>query len=262
MSDETPVTAFQVDKLRVEIYANRQAMGRAAAARASQVLQQALAAQTYAAAIFAAAPSQNELLENLAKAKVDWPRVTAFHLDEYIGLDADAPQSFRRFLYEALWGYVPSGKIETIQGEAPDPVQECQRYAHLLQTNPLDLACIGIGENGHIAFNEPHLADFNDPQAVKIVDLDNTSRQQQVNDACFARLEEVPTQAITVTIPPIVAAKAVVCVVPGAKKAQAVYHTLYGPVQPECPASVLRQHPNATLFLDRDSANLLKRQES
>ncbi len=253
-----PLATYQVEYLRVEVYADRASMGQAAAQAAGLALRQALEEHAQAQAIFAAAPSQNELLDNLVRSgQVDWTRVRSFHLDEYIGLPASAPQSFRNFLTSHLWGQVDAGPVEMINGDAPDAVDECRRYGDLLKNTILDLACIGIGENGHIAFNDPHVADFQDPYNTKIVDLDEASRRQQVNDGCFARLEEVPAQAITVTIPPIMAARQIVCVVPGIKKAEAVRAALTGPVDLACPASILRRNPRSTLYLDRAAASLL-----
>ncbi len=253
-----PLEKFRVGQLEVEIYASRQASGTAAAFQAGNFLKQTLEKQAEAAGIFAAAPSQNELLENLVKFPgIAWEKIRAFHLDEYLGLAETAPQAFRQFLHQHLWRLVNFGKVEKINGETSSPEAEASRYAALLKAVSLDLACIGIGENGHIAFNEPHLADFQDPFLVKLVDLDLTSRQQQVNDGCFSSLEEVPTRAVTVTIPPIMSARRLICVVPGLKKAEAVRAALYGPIQPDCPASILRRHPNATLFLDKDSASRL-----
>lgn len=253
-----PEKTLLVDKLQVEIFADRAALGRAAAARAAFNLNRALAENGTARAIFAAAPSQNELLENLAQLdSIDWGNVTAFHLDEYLGLAGDAPQSFQTYLKEHLFNLVNPGQVNYLQGATTDPTGECVRYGRLLAAAALDLACIGIGENGHLAFNDPPLADFNDLQKVRIVGLDETSRAQQVHDGCFPRLDAVPRQALTVTIPAIMAAKTIVCVVPGPTKAKAIFESLNGPVTPLCPASILRQHPSARLMLDRDSAALL-----
>lgn len=258
MSEHKPEKTITVGKLRVEIFANRNALGQAAAAYASGCLKAVIARQGYASAIFAAAPSQNELLANLAlDSLIDWKKITAFHLDEYLGLAGDAPQSFQTYLKEHLFDQVQPGQVHYLQGATTDPQGEAQRYARLLENSPLDLACIGIGENGHIAFNDPPLARFDDPQKVRVVDLDEASRVQQVHDGCFPDLESVPRQALTVTIPAIMSAKTIVCVVPGPTKARAVFNSLNGPVTPLCPASILREHPAARLFIDRDSAALL-----
>ena len=145
-----------------------------------------------------------------------------------------------------------------INGNASNPEEECSRYAALLEANPVDLVCMGIGENTHIAFNDPHVADFNDPLMVKLVELDEVSRMQQVHDGCFASIEEVPRMAITLTIPALLKAASIVCVVPGINKAQAVYHTINSPVSALYPSTALRQHENASLYLDVNSASLLR----
>jgi glucosamine-6-phosphate deaminase len=254
-----PEKVFLVENLQVEVFADRTALGRAAAAHAAAVLLQALAEKGAVSAIFAAAPSQNELLANLAlNNAIDWANLTAFHLDEYLGLPGEAPQSFQTYLKEHFFSLVKPGQVNYLQGATADPAGECRRYAGLLEVAELALACIGIGENGHIAFNDPPQADFHDPQKVRVVDLDETSRVQQVHDGCFPDLDAVPRQALTVTIPAILAAKTIVCVVPGPTKAKAVFDSLHGPVTPLCPASILRQHPAARLFIDRDSAALLE----
>ncbi len=253
-----PEKTFLVGKVQVEVFANRAALGRAAAAHAASILNQAVSWQGVARAIFAAAPSQNELLANLVlNNSIDWKKVIAFHLDEYLGLVSDSPQSFQTYLRAHLFDRVEAGQVNYLQGVTTDPLSEAQRYSRLLENSALDLACIGIGENGHIAFNDPPLANFNDPQKVRIVDLDETSRRQQVHDGCFPELEMVPRQALTVTIPSIMAAKRIICVVPGPTKAQAVFDSLNGPLTPLCPASILREHPATRIFLDRDSATLL-----
>jgi glucosamine-6-phosphate deaminase len=232
-------------------------LGAAAAQAGAGALRRALAAKGSANAVFASAPSQQEFLAGLAEAPdIDWSRVTAFHLDEYIGLPADAPQAFGQFLRDRLFGPVRPGKVHYLDGNAP-PAAECARYAALLAANPLDVAFIGIGENGHIAFNDPHVARFDDPEVVKVVELDDRSREQQVHDGMFPAIELVPRAALTMTIPAIVGAPRVLCMVPGPTKAEAVRATLLGPVQTACPASILRHHQNATLFLDQRSAALL-----
>jgi glucosamine-6-phosphate deaminase len=251
-SIESPET-WSVDRLRVRIYRDRAAMGAAAAGEVAAAMRAALARQPALRMVFAAAPSQNELLDALAMTPdLDWSRVTAFQLDEYLGLRPDAPQSFGRYLRDRLFDRVRPGSVQLIDGEA-DPGLEARRYADLLAAAPLDVVCLGIGENGHLAFNDPP-ADFNDPDLVKSVFLDAASRQQQVNDGCFPALDAVPAQALTVTIPLIMSGKRLICVVPGAAKAEAVHRALHHAVSPACPASILRQHPDCTLYLDADSA--------
>jgi glucosamine-6-phosphate deaminase len=240
------------------VFSDRATMGAAAAGAAAAEIRRLIAEQGAANVVFASAPSQEEFLRGLAQAPdLDWSRVRAFHLDEYVGLDPKAPQAFAQFLRDRLVDHVAPGEFYYIDGKAPDLAAECDRYAQLLQTYPLDLSCIGIGENGHIAFNDPHVADFDDSMLVKPVDLDETSREQQVHDGCFATLDQVPRVALTLTIPAIAAAPRILCMVPGPTKAQAVQATLRGPIDTACPASILRRHANATLFLDEQSASLL-----
>lgn len=245
---------FQQDQLQVHIYDTRAAMGAAAAADIEKAIAQVLAGKDRCNMIFAAAPSQNEVLAALAASpRIDWPRVHAFHMDEYIGLAADAPQGFANFLRAALFSKVPFGSVNCLDSTA-QPEAEAQRYSKLLQENPVDIVVMGIGENGHIAFNDPHVALFDDPALVKAVTLDDTCRMQQVHDGCFARIEDVPKTALTLTVPALCAARQAFCIVPAATKAQAVRGALLGPVSEQCPASILRRHPRAGLYLDADSA--------
>ena len=250
------VKTEQVDKLNVKVYQTREEMGKAAAEEAAAAIRAAIAAKGEINMIFAAAPSQNEFLAHLiADKSIDFTKINAFHMDEYIGLPADAPQGFGNFLRERLFERVPFKTVNTIDSTAADPEAECRRYAALLQAHPCDIVCMGIGENGHIAFNDPHVADFGDKAAVKVVALDETCRQQQVNDGCFARLDDVPTHALTLTIPTLTAPEAVFCIVPAKTTiANAVYAALRGGITEACPASILRRHANATLYCDADSA--------
>ena len=249
------VKTEQVDKLNVKVYQTREEMGKAAAEEAAAAIRAAIAAKGEINMIFAAAPSQNEFLAHLiADKSIDFTKINAFHMDEYIGLPADAPQGFGNFLRERLFERVPFKTVNTIDSTAADPEAECRRYAALLQAHPCDIVCMGIGENGHIAFNDPHVADFGDKAAVKVVALDETCRQQQVNDGCFAGLDDVPTHALTLTIPTLTAPEAVFCIVPAKTKANAVYAALRGGITEACPASILRRHANATLYCDADSA--------
>ena len=205
--------------------------------------------------VFAAAPSQNEFLDCLASASgVPWDRVVAFHMDEYIGLAPGAGESFGNFLRERLFGRVPLKAVHYIDPGADDPEQECARYARILREAPLDVACLGIGENGHLAFNDPPVADFEDSELVKVVALDAVSREQQVHDGCFPDIRVVPLHAITLTIPALMQARYCSVVVPGPTKARAVAEMLDGPVAPSCPASVLRRHLDADLNLDSSAA--------
>ena len=230
-------------------------MGAAAAAAAAQILRAAIQKQGAARIIVASAPSQNELVAGLAAAPdIDWRRVTIFHMDEYVGLPATHPASFRNYQQRHLLAHVTPAVFHGIRGEASDPEAECARYSALLAEAPIDLVCMGIGENGHIAFNDPPVADFADPLKVKIVKLDEICRQQQVNDGCFPNLDSVPQQAITLTCPTLVSGRTLVCVVPGPRKAAAVAATLRGNISTKCPASLLRSHPSATLFVDEAAA--------
>ncbi|MBS3917541.1 MAG: glucosamine-6-phosphate deaminase [Deltaproteobacteria bacterium] len=246
---------FIADQLKVQIFESRKTMGKAAGQAVAKKMREMLKEKEELVMVFAAAPSQNEFLEELSKSRgVDWKRVAAFHLDEYVGLPNTAPQNFGQYLRKQLFDQVRPGKVHYLNGMAEDPEAECDRYAALLRQNPIDIACIGIGENGHLAFNDPPVADFDDPKPVKVVELDLTSRQQQVNDGCFQILEEVPKKAMTLTLPTIFSARFIYCIVPGSQKAEAVKKTLEGPIAPVCPASILRKHGDATLFMDQDSA--------
>ncbi len=248
-------STFLIDRLQVNLAPNRAALGQRAARAAAATIRQLGQTQPFIHLIFAAAPSQNEFLDALVQEPaVPWPQVRAFHMDEYLGLPADAPQSFGRFLRERLFDRVPIHTVFYMDGNAPDLETERLRYSALLEQYPADLVCMGIGENGHIAFNDPHVADFNDVDLVKPVLLDEVSRRQQVHDGCFATLDAVPRQALTLTIPALVRPPHIVCMVPGAHKADAVYNTLTATPSEKHPATVLRAHPNATLFIDHDSA--------
>ena len=208
--------------------------------------------------IFAAAPSQNEVLAFLAADReIPWNRVNAFHMDEYIGLSADAPQGFGNFLKTHIFGLAPFRSVNYIDISAKDAEGECARYAALLSEYPTDIVVMGIGENGHIAFNDPPVADFADTKAVKPVPLDEICRNQQVNDGCFASISDVPKYAITLTVPTLFAGKYLFCIVPAKTKANAVKETLCGEIGEACPATVLRRHENAVLYLDEDSSALL-----
>jgi len=242
----------QVGRMRVESYASRDGMAAASAVAVAAAMRQLLAQQPTVRMIFAAAPSQAEMLAALADAEgIDWRRVTAFHMDEYVGLPAKAPERFATWLDRTLFDKVPFAAVHRIVPE-PDPEKTVSDYAAALAAAPIDLVCLGIGVNGHIAFNDPPVADFDDPQDVKIVMLDDICRQQQVDDKCFARFEDVPATAVTLTIPRLLRAGRLFCVVPGASKRDAVREALYGPVTTACPASILRQ-TDCTLYLDAES---------
>ncbi len=243
--------------MHVQVCETRDQLGAAAGGAVAAEIRRLIAERGRAVGIFAAAPSQIETLEALLQAEgIDWQRVTAFHLDEYLGFEEAHTQSFRWFLREHLLARVATATFHGIRGEASDPAAECARYTGLLRADPPDFALLGIGENGHLAFNDPPVADFDDPLVVKVVMLDDPCRRQQVHDGAFAALEDVPQRAITVTLPAIVGIPKVFVAVPGARKRKAVEAALQGPITTACPASILRQHPDAHLFLDQDSAPL------
>ena len=248
---------LKADKLAVKIMPNRTEMGKVAAADIVAAIKEALSKKEEINMIFAAAPSQNDVLKALVESDVEWNRVNAFHMDEYIGLDKSAPQGFGNFLVDHIFGKVPFKSVNLIDCSAVDPEAECERYEKLLVENPVDIIVLGIGENGHIAFNDPWVADFKDSKKVKTVLLDDVCRQQQVNDGCFASIDLVPKSAITLTCPVFIGAPQLFCIVPAITKANAVKTTVYGEINEDCPATVLRQHPAAVLYLDGDSASLL-----
>lgn len=253
---------FTKDQLEVKIYKNRREMGEEAARMMGERIRRLLAEQAAVNIVFASAPSQNDFLAALSGIPgIEWSRVNAFHMDEYIGLPGDHPQGFGYYLKTQLFDKLPFLSVHYLNGEAADPRQECDRYASLLAAFPTDIACLGIGENTHIAFNDPHVANFRDPYRVKVVDLDTVCRQQQVNDGCFSSIGEVPTHALTLTVPALLSARYIYCVVPGPSKAQAVYHTLSGEISEQYPSTSLRTHEQAVLFLDEDSADRIKSQE-
>lgn len=252
------VITFKKGMLEVRIYPDREEMGKDAARDVSAAIQQLQETKDEVNMIFAAAPSQSDFMKELINdTNIRWEKINAFHMDEYIGLEKDAPQGFGNFLKERIFDKVPFMSVNLINGQAEDPEAECMRYAALLDEHPVDIVCLGIGENGHIAFNDPPVADFNDPKQVKVVELDMPCRQQQVNENLFTGIDLVPTHAVTVTIPALLRAKQMFCMVPAMNKAKAVYNTLNGEISEECPASILREKEGAILYLDKDSASLL-----
>ncbi len=250
---------YKVDRLDVNIYASNREMGQAAAKAIADDLCDLLSKKSEINVMFAAAPSQNTTLEAILDDKsVDWTRINAFHMDEYVGISIDRPQSFRNYLNTHIFSRKPFKSVNLINADGPDPEKVAADYARLLKEKGLDLIVLGIGETGHIAFNDPPDARFDEPKLAKVIELEEMSRMQQVHDGCFKTLEEVPKQAITVTIPAFVSASRLHCVVPGPTKSKAVRATLEDPISEACPASVLRRHDNAHLYLDKDSASLLK----
>ena len=249
---------FEADRLSVKVYDTRRNMGVAAAADVAACMKKILAEKDCIYMIFAAAPSQNEMLEALiAEPGIEWNRVHALHMDEYVNLPSDAPQGFGNFLRRAIFDKVPFASVNLIGTDA-DSEATCRRYDSILSEHIVDIVCMGIGENGHIAFNDPPVADFNDKKVVKPVELDEICRNQQVNDGCFANIDLVPKYALTLTVPALFSASKIVCTVPAITKAKATRRMLDGEISTECPATVLRKHDCAHLFLDPDSASLLE----
>ena len=247
------------DLLNVKISGSRSEMGRVAALDIREKILELFSEKSEINMVFAAAPSQNEVLEQLiAFDNIDWTRINAYHMDEYIGLSSeDLDKSFGYYLNEHIFNKVPFKSINLINGSATDAEEECGRYERLLLSNPTDIVVMGIGENGHIAFNDPWVADFNDPKIVKKVELDEVCRNQQVNDGCFECLERVPTHALTLTCPTLFSGKHLFCIVPAKTKAEAVKRTLNEDINETCPATILRKHESAVLYLDNDSSSLL-----
>jgi glucosamine-6-phosphate deaminase len=254
-----PIREAKCDELAVEVYADNEAMGEAAAEAAAAALRQAVSARGTASVVFASANSQLTFLKALRQiAGIPWPSVTAFHMDEYQSLPAGHPAGFAEFLRRHLLDHVRTGAFYPMPGHARDLGTACQAYERLLRAFPVDVCCLGIGENGHIAFNDPPVADFADPVWVKMAPLDEASRRQQVGEGHFTTLDTVPTHAMTMTIPALRAARTMVCIVPEKRKANAVRDTLLGPVSTACPASILRQTAHCRLYLDREAASELK----
>jgi glucosamine-6-phosphate deaminase len=247
-----------VGSLRVQVHRDTDRLARAAADESAGVLRAAVAERGVAHAMFATGNSQVAFVETLVRHTPDvpWDHVVVFHMDEYVGLGPDHPAGFRRWIRERIVEPARPCAAHYLDGTA-QPDAECDRYAELLRRHPLDLCCLGIGENGHLAFNDPPVADFADPLDVKVAQLDPACRLQQVHEGHFPELDAVPDRAMTVTIPALLRARRVLAVVPEARKAEPVAEALTGPVSVKCPASVLRTRDNVTLHLDRDSAALL-----
>jgi len=242
-----------LDQIAIHIAESRREMGARAAADIAREIRRCLQEQPGVRMIFAAATSQNEMLAALREEKdVDWSRVTAFHMDEYLDLPADASQGFGRWLRRAIFDHLNFAAVHLIE-PGDDPEEAAARYTEKLRAAPIDVVCCGIGTNGHLAFNDPP-ADFDDPLTMKIVELDLRCRQQQVDDKCFASLDDVPLRALTITLPALLDADAIFCVVPGAGKREAVRRAVNDPIGSACPATALRRHPRSTLYLDPDSA--------
>lgn len=250
-----PTRVSTYEQLRVCVYRTNEEMGQAAGEAAAQLLRKAIAERGVANIVLAAANSQLTTLHTLREQPgIDWQAVNAFHMDEYLDLPPGHPASFALFLRHHLLDQVPIGAFYPVPGRPADVETACRAYELLLRAHPVDLCILGIGENGHVAFNEPPVADFEDPVWVKQVALDERSRHQQVGEGHYASLDEVPTHALTMTVPALRAAREMICVVPESRKAEAVRRTLRGPVSTACPASILRRTPHATLYLDQDAA--------
>jgi glucosamine-6-phosphate deaminase len=257
-SSPKPIQQFKAEKLPVRIYSNGADLASDAAAEVDDYLQKIIQEQSAAAVILATGNSQIEFLRKLiALDGVDWSKVILFHMDEYLGISADHPASFRRYMREKVEALVKPRAFHYLEGDALLPMDECDRYARLLRAQSIDLCCLGVGENGHLAFNDPPVADFADPRDVKIVQLDLACRRQQSNEGHFPSLEAVPQYALTLTIPMLCAARKMLCIAPEKRKARAIQAALRKPISTDCPASFLRQQPHATLLLDTDSASLL-----
>ena len=243
--------------MELKVANSRTELGQIAASEIAAALRRNLEKQSQVRVIFAAAPSQSAMLAALLREPgIDWRRVTAFHMDEYIGLPANAPERFGGWLTREFFGHVPLGKVFLIEPGA-DPEKACAAYAARLGEAPIDLVLLGVGTNGHLAFNDPP-ANLNDPLAVKVVELDQMCREQQVLEECFAELAEVPTHAVTLTVPTLLAGRELFCCVPGRHKSGAVKAMMQSPVSGDCPATALRNHARCTVYLDRDSSALIK----
>lgn len=244
------------EKLDLNIYPTREEMGKAAADYSAAIIKKVLSEKESLRAVFAAAPSQNEFLENILLGDdIEWNRIHAFHMDEYSGISPDSPQSFANWLKNKIFSKKPFASVSYIDTYQKDPDKVCSEYEKLLKEAPIDIVFMGIGENGHIAFNDPPVADFNDPKWVKTVELEEKCKVQQVFDGCFSTVADVPNDAITLTIPALLSADYLSVVVPGIRKSDAVRDSIYGEISTQCPASILRTHKNAKIFLDFDAAN-------
>lgn len=253
---EKEIKSFKIDNLWVKVYSEETEMGVAAAEFVASKLAGVIKERGTANLILATGTSQFSFLEALKKLDVEWSKITVFHLDEYIGISDKHPAGFRKYLKERILDEVNPAKVYLIHADVDDLEAEMEVYETLLKSHPVDVACIGIGENGHIAFNDPPVADFNDPRWVKKVELDEACRRQQLGEGWFPTLDDVPKYAVSLTIPAIINSKTISCVVPGHRKAKAVSDTLYGEISTTCPASILRKHRDVVLFLDIESDTL------
>ncbi|MFP5231449.1 MAG: glucosamine-6-phosphate deaminase [Acidobacteriota bacterium] len=256
---KTEVKRITIDGLKLEIHCDKISAGRAAADAAARAIEELKRRNQRLSVIFATGSSQMATLDALtANAKIPWKEIEGFHMDEYVGMSESHPASFRRYLRERLTDRVPIGKFFEVEGDAPNPEQVCRDYAERLKAAEPKLCLLGVGENGHLAFNDPAEADFNDPLDVKIVELDARCKLQQVAEGWFGGLDQVPNRAITLTIPALLRVPQLIVSVPGLRKAAIVRRTVEDPITTACPATILRRHPNATLYLDLDSSSELE----
>jgi len=257
MMDNSLIKEITYNQLAVYIYKDNESMGQAVARVAAACIQEAVGLRGIANILLATGNSQLSTFRALLAYDLPWDAVNVFHMDEYLDLAPGHPSGFASFLRQHLLGHVEVGAFYPVPGHPTDVEAACQAYELLLRAHPIDLCCLGIGENGHIAFNEPNVTDFSAPLWVKRIQLDDASRRQQVGEGHFASLEEVPTHAITLTIPALRYSKKMLCIVPEKRKAEAVRATLKGPVSTSCPASILRQTSHTRLFLDQEAAALI-----
>jgi glucosamine-6-phosphate deaminase len=251
---------FYVDKTRVEIYPSMLDASVAAATKAASIFSNSEHAvrESRFRIVVATGPALEDLIKALVQTpSINWDRVDVFHMDEYVGMPASHPASFRRWLKTHLVDIVHPAQVHYLEGDAPDLERECQRYENLLRSAPIDICLLGFGENGHIAFNDPPNADFQDPLVVKKVDLDEKCRLQQVGEGHFASLQASPREALTLTCPFLMSARHLICCVPERRKAEAVRNAIEGPISPSCPASLVRVHSQANIYLDVESASQL-----
>lgn len=255
MAEDNPVRRLQVGTLRIEVYPSRETSGAAAARAVALSLRELASRSSTFGVIFATGASQLATLHALTSTSgLPWNQVIGFHMDEYVGIPPDHPASFRRYLRENLTGRAPLGAFHEIDGTLPDPESVCEDYVRLLRAHDPQLCLLGIGENGHLAFNDPAEADFADPRDMKLVRLDRECRQQQVAEGWFPNVNAVPEQALTLTIPALLRVPKLIASVPGPRKAHIVKRALEEPVSTACPATIFRTHPDVTVYLDRDSA--------
>ena len=245
--------------MHLEIFPNKESLGAAAAEKAADILTKTIQKKGRATFIAATGASQFEFLENLTSiSSIDWSKTTMFHLDEYVGLPETHPASFRKYLKERLINKVHPGNVHLIKGDAKSPELECERLDQIIKQTEIDVAFVGIGENGHLAFNDPP-ADFNTMKPHLIVKLDGACRKQQLGEGWFKNLEEVPKQAISMSISQIMKSKSIICIVPDKRKAKAVKNCLEEEISPLYPASILRKHPQVYFYLDKNSASLINK---